>query len=151
MNWKKFPLLYLATFVYAPRGMIILFTGGLFFNGDGDRAVLISGKLVKKRKGQQIGKEELTWKVTYRWYFLLLKMRYGVFFYSIVILCFTLSEWALITTYLFDFGKFQTPQQFFWFVIWKHLNGFWNQAAENNYASVFISNTNPQKNIISFS
>jgi hypothetical protein len=133
-EWNN-PYLYLAT-SFIPQGDDYFIYGGVFFNGDGDRTVLVSGKTGEKKKGfSKIGNERSYLSVLNNDTF------YATdgdieFFYSDSDTLYTLSENGSSIKYIFDFGKFQTPREFF-DRSFENIMDFRNQAAANNYASVF--------------
>jgi hypothetical protein len=133
-EWKN-PYLYLAT-SFMPKGDDYFIYGGVFFNGDGDRAVLISGKTGEKKKGfSKIGNERSYLSVLNNDSF------YAndgdiEFFYSDSDSLYTLNEYGSSVKYVFNFGKFQTPSEFF-DRSFENIMDFRNQAAANDYASVF--------------
>ncbi|HAZ23932.1 MAG TPA: hypothetical protein DCY95_04160, partial [Algoriphagus sp.] len=133
-EWKN-PYLYLAT-SFIPQGDDYYIYGGVFFNGDGDRAVLVSGKTGEKIIGfSQIGKERNYLSVLNNDTFYN-KGDEIEFFYSDSDTLFTLGESGARAKYFFDFGKFQTPEEFF-DRDFENIMDFRNKAAENDYASVF--------------
>jgi hypothetical protein len=145
-EWKN-PFLYLAT-SFIPQGDDYYIYGGVFFNGDGNRAVLVSGKTGEKINGySKIGKERNYLSVLNNDTF------YNTgdkteFFYSDSDTLFTLGESGARAKYFFDLGEFQTPEEFF-DRDFENIMDFRNKAAENDYASVFsIQPTN--KNLFLF-
>ncbi len=133
-EWKN-PYLYLAT-SFMPQGDDYFIYGGVFFNGDGDRAVMVSGETGEKKKGfSKIGNERSYLSVLNNDTFYS-KDGDIEFFYSDSDTLYTLSEEGSRVKYIFDFGKFQTPREFF-DRSFENIMDFRNQAAENNYASVF--------------
>jgi hypothetical protein len=133
-EWNN-PYLYLAT-SFMPQGDDYFIYGGVFFNGDGDRTVLVSGKTGEKKKGfSKIGNERSYLSVLNNDTFYA-KDGDIEFFFSDSDTLYTVSESGSNYKYLFDFGKFQTPQEFF-DRSFENIMDFRNQAAENNYASVF--------------
>lgn len=133
-EWKN-PYLYLAT-SFMPKGDDYFIYGGIFFNGDGDRAVLISGKTGEKKRGfSKIGNERSYLSVLNSDTFYA-KNGDIEFFYSDNDTIYTLSEDETNTKYIIDFGKFQTPRTFF-DRSFEDIMDFRNQAAANDYASVF--------------
>lgn len=133
-EWKN-PYLYLAT-SFIPQGDDYYIYCGVFFNGDGNRAVLVSGKTGEKIKGfSQIGKERNYLSVLNNDTFYN-KGGEIEFFYSDSDTLFTLGESGARAKYFFDFGKFQTPEEFF-DRDFENIMDFRNKAAENDYASVF--------------
>lgn len=127
--------LYLAT-SFMPQGDDYFIYGGVFFNGDGDRAVMVSGKTGEKKKGfSKIGNERSYLSVlNYDTFYA--KDGEIEFFYSDSDTLYTLNEKGAYTSYILDFGKFQTPKEFF-DRSFENIMDFRNQAAENNFASVF--------------
>ena len=127
--------LYLAT-SFMPQGDDYFIYGGVFFNGDGDRAVMVSGKTGEKKKGfSKIGNERSYLSVlNYDTFYA--KDGEIEFFYSDSDTLYTLNEKGAYTSYILDFGKFQTPKEFF-DRSFENIVDFRNQAAENNFASVF--------------
>ena len=133
-EWNN-PYLYLAT-SFMPNGDDYFIYGGLFFNGDGDRAVLVSGKTGEKKNGfSKIGHERSYLSVLNNDTFYT-KDEEIEFFYSDSDTLYTLSEYGSNAKYIMDFGKFQTPKEFF-DRDFENIMDFRNQAAANDYASVF--------------
>ncbi len=133
-EWKN-PYLYLAT-SFMPQGDDYFIYGGVFFSGDGDRTVLVSGKTGEKKKGfSKIGNERSYLSVLNNDTFYA-KDGDIEFFYSDSDTLYTLTEYGSSAKYLVDFGKFQTPQEFF-DRSFENIMDFRNQAATNDYASVF--------------
>jgi hypothetical protein len=133
-EWNN-PYLYLAT-SFIPYEADYFIYGGVFFNGDGDRAVLVSGKTGEKKKGfSKIGNERSYLSVLNNDTFYI-KDGEVEFFYSDSDTLYTLNEKGAYTNYILDFGEFQTPKEFF-DRSFDNIMDFRNQAAENNYASVF--------------
>lgn len=133
-EWKN-PYLYLAT-SFIPHGDDYFIYGGVFFNGDGDRTVLVSGKTGKKKKGfNKIGSERSYLSVLNNDTFYA-KNGDIEFFYSDNDTIYSLSEAETNPKYIMDFGKFQTPSAFF-NRSFEDIMDFRNQAAANDYASVF--------------
>lgn len=133
-EWKN-PYLYLAT-SFMPHGEDYFIYGGVFFNGDGDRAVLVSRETGEKKEGySKIGNERSYLSVLTNDAFYT-KNGEVEFFYSDSDSIYTLREDGSQTKYFLDFGEFQTPKEFF-DRSYKNIMDFRNQAAESNYASVF--------------
>lgn len=133
-EWNN-PYLYLAT-SFMPQGDDYFIYGGVFFSGDGDRAILVSGKTGEKKEGfSKIGNERGYLSVLNNDTFYA-KDGAIEFFYSDSDSLYTLSENGSSVKYIFDFGKLQTPPEFF-DRSFENIMDFRNQAAENNYASVF--------------
>jgi len=133
-EWEN-PYLHLAT-SFIPTGDDYFIYGGIFFNGDGDRAVLVSGKTgVKKNGYSKIGQERNYLSILNNDTFYTIEGEFE-FFYSDSDTLFTLTEKGAKTKYFFDFGEFQTPKEFF-NGSFDNIMDFRNQAASKNYASVF--------------
>jgi hypothetical protein len=133
-EWNN-PYLYLAT-SFIPQGDDYFIYGGVFFNGDGDRAVLVSGKTGEKKKGfSKIGNERSYLSVLNNDTFYA-KDEAIEFFYSDCDTLYTLDEDGSNAQYILNFGKFQTPREFF-DRSFENIMDFRNQAAANDYASVF--------------
>jgi len=133
-EWKN-PYLYLAT-SFMPKGDDYFIYGGIFFNGDGDRTVLVSGKTGEKKLGfSKIGNEKHYLSVLNNDTFYA-KDGDIEFFYSDSDTLYSLSENESKIKYIIDFGKFQTPSAFF-DRSFEDIMDFRNQAAANDYASVF--------------
>ncbi|EOZ97214.1 hypothetical protein A33Q_1753 [Indibacter alkaliphilus LW1] len=133
-EWNN-PYLYLAT-SFMPDGEDYFIYGGVFFEGDGYSTVLVSGISGEKKKG--FGKIE-----NQRRYLSVLNndtfyAKDGEidFFYSDNDTLYTLSGNRSDIRYIIDLGKFQTPSEFF-DRSFENIMDFRNQAAANNYASVF--------------
>lgn len=133
-EWRN-PYLYLAT-SFMPKGDDYYIYGGIFFNGDGDRAVLVSGETGEKKLGfSKIGSERSYLSVLNNDTFYD-KDGDIEFFYSDNDTIYSLSGNKSQIKYKIDFGKFQTPSVFF-DRSFEDIMDFRNQAAANDYASVF--------------
>jgi hypothetical protein len=133
-EWSN-PYLYLAT-SFIPKGDDYFIYGGVFFNGEGDRTVLVSGKTGEKKNGfSKIGNERSYLSVLNNDTFYAYDGEIE-FFYSDSDTLYTLSENGSKGKYIIDFGKFQTPREFF-DRSFENIMDFRNQAAANDYASVF--------------
>lgn len=133
-EWRN-PYLYLAT-SFIPRGDNYFIYGGIFFNGDGDRAVLVSGKSGEKLNGySRIGNERNYLSVLNNDTFYD-KGGDIEFFYSDSDTLFTIRENGLGKKYIFDFGEFHIPKEFF-NQSFDNIMDFRNKAGAKDYASIF--------------
>ncbi|TVP53971.1 MAG: 6-bladed beta-propeller [Mongoliibacter sp.] len=133
-EWNN-PYLYLAT-SFMPDGDDYFIYGGVFFEGDGYRAVLVSGISGEKKKGfSKIENERRYLSVLNNDTFYAYNEEIE-FFYSDNDTLYTLSEYGSTIKHILDFGKSQTPREFF-DRSFENIMDFRNQAAANDYASVF--------------
>ncbi|MFC3416841.1 6-bladed beta-propeller [Algoriphagus hitonicola] len=140
-EWKN-PYLNLATSFY-PKGDQYFIYGGTFFNGDGDRAVLVSGKSGEKIAGySKLGKERNYLNVVNNDTF----YEFGgeiEFSFSDNDTIYTLNQEDTKAKYIFDFGEFKTPKEFF-DRDFENIMEFRNEASANNYISIFATQSTDQ-------